>query len=360
MPVFDLTSVESSANQKWIDSMIYQPYATLLQIVSPVWEENLRHALADKDIWTKIASSKFDLIFADEVVFFSRVVSSYFDIPLILYNNWGPMSCDANFITRSSLAYVHSFVPPTYSDEMTFTERFMNVLEYWHIKWIWHGIYIKFNSICQEHGYGDACDNIQDAYKTISLYLMTRTDAVHYPAPYMPHVISTEGFFLDSKIKPLDSAYTDIIQKAGKNGIIVVSFGSMLRSLDDKMREDFAKAFAAMPQTVIWSYEGPAPKGLGNNTIVNKWIPQESLLAHPSTKLFVTHCGVSATFQALHYALPTVGVPFFWNQPFYCHKLTHRLKSGKTVLLTEMTSEGLKNAMEEVIFFFFLFIYLLG
>ncbi|CAH1799064.1 unnamed protein product [Owenia fusiformis] len=348
-PAFDPDTAQSSVNQEWLDSMIYKPYATLLHIMRQPFEDSLTFALEDQDVWNEIAASKFDLIFADEGVFFPRMVSAYFDIPLIVYCNWGPMSLDANFSPKFNLAFVHAFFPAMFTDEMTFTERIMNVVEYLRVKWIWYNMYNRFISICRKHGYGDACYNIRDAYKTISLFMMNRNDAIHYPAPYMPHVISIEGFFLMSEIEPLNTEYSNIMNKAGEHGIIVASFGSMQRRLDPKTSKKFAIAFAAMPQTVIWSYEGPLPKGLGNNTIVKKWYPQESLLAHPSTKLFVTHCGASALFQALHYATPIVGVPFFWDQPFNCHKLTHKVKSGKTVLLTEMTSEKLKNTMQEVI-----------
>ncbi|CAH1790710.1 unnamed protein product [Owenia fusiformis] len=348
-PSFDPDTAQSTASQEWLNSMVFSPYTTLLQIISQAFEQNLKFALQDKDVWNELAASKFDLIFADEAAIFPRLVSAYFDIPMIVYCNWGPMSFDANFAPKFNLAFVHAFFPATYTDEMTFTERFMNVVEYWRIKWMWYDIYNRFISICREHGYGDACDNIRDAYKTISLFMMNRNDAIHYPAPYMPHIISIEGFFLETETKPLDIEYSSIIKKAGKHGVIIASFGSLHRRLDPKTSEKFATAFAAMPQTVIWSYEGPPPKGLGNNTIVKEWIPQDDLLAHPSTKLFVTQCGASSLFQALHYATPTVGVPFFWDQPFNCHKLTHRVKSGKTVLLTEMTSERLSNAMKEVI-----------
>ncbi|CAH1803106.1 unnamed protein product [Owenia fusiformis] len=348
-PAYDPDTATSTTNQEWLNSMVYKPYTTLLPIAGQAYEDNLKFALKDKDVWNEIATSKFDLIFADEAVFFPRLVSAYFDIPMIVYCNWGPMSLDANFAPRFNLAFVHAFFPATYTDEMTFTERFMNVVEYWHIKWTWYNMYNKFISICREHGYGDSCDNIRDAYKTISLFMMNRNDAIHYPAPYMPHIISIEGFFMISEPKPLDTEYSKIIKKAGEHGIIIASFGSMHRRLDPKTSETFATAFAAMPQTVIWSYEGPPPKGLGNNTIVKEWIPQDDLLAHPSTKLLVTQCGASVLFQAFHYAMPTVGVPFFWDQPFNCHKLTHKVKSGKTVLLTEMTSEKFSNAMKEVI-----------
>ncbi|CAH1787724.1 unnamed protein product [Owenia fusiformis] len=231
---------------------------------------------------------------------------------------------------------------------MSFSERVYNVWDYFKLQNVNRKLFSKSVEICKELDYGDACDYIENADKTASLVFMNRNDALHYPLPLMPHVISVEGFFLENP-KPLDQHYANIIEKAGKHGIIVASFGSLFRRLWPELRTIFAKAFAALPQTVIWSYEGPTPEGLGNNTIVSNWIPQESLLNHPATKLFVTQCGASSSFQALHYALPVIGVPFFWDQPFYCHKLSHRVKSGQTVSLEGITSKKLQRAMKEVI-----------
>ena len=48
---------------------------------------------------------------------------------------------------------------------------------------------------------------------------------------------------------------------------------------------------AKLPQRVIWRYAGQRPKGLGNNTKIMEWIPQNDLIGHPKTVLFITHGG---------------------------------------------------------------------
>ncbi|CAH1786470.1 unnamed protein product [Owenia fusiformis] len=346
-PSVDPSKDMNSLNQEFINSMMRFGGVDVLDSVQLIFDEMMSPPLEDKTVWKKIARAKFDLIVADENMYVSRVIAASFNIPYILYENWGPMTFSANLVQRFNLAYIPAFVQP-YSDTLSFWERVSNVWELYKLQIVNEKTYSRCIMICRKLGYEDACDNIRDAHKTVSLVFMNRNDALHYPAPFMPHVISTEGFFLENP-KPLSQHYADIIEKAGKNGIIVVSFGSLFRRLWPELRTIFAKAFAAMPQTVIWSYEGPTPEGIGNNTIVSKWIPQESLLNHPATKLFVTQCGVSSSFQALHYALPVVGVPFFWDQPFYCQKLSERVKSGQTVSLKEITSEKLRRAMIEVL-----------
>ena len=42
---------------------------------------------------------------------------------------------------------------------------------------------------------------------------------------------------------------------------------------------------------VVWKYKGKPIANLGKNTMLKEWIPQNDLLSHENTKLFVTHGG---------------------------------------------------------------------
>ena len=74
-------------------------------------------------------------------------------------------------------------------------------------------------------------------------------------------------------------------------GLIVFSMGSMVRSMHHTKSEMIARALARLPQKVIWRYAGERPNGLGENTKIMEWIPQNDLIGHPKTKLFITHGG---------------------------------------------------------------------
>ncbi|CAH1795871.1 unnamed protein product, partial [Owenia fusiformis] len=333
-------------NKDFTDPLINLDMSQLYKFIGAMFFNALENTLNDKTI-ANLAREEFDLIIADEFVFFPRIISAYRSIPIILYSNSGPLTFDPDIIPRYSLAFVNGCFN-RFSDAMSFLQRLENVWEYFRMKWTWSGVYTAAEVLCRSHGYGKSCDNIREIHKTVNLVLMNRNDVIHYPAPYMPHIVSTEGFFLE-KPKPLDAYYKDILKGSETHGIIVVSFGSLFRRLGRKYRTIFAKAFSRMPQTVIWSYEGETPEGLGENTVVNKWIPQTDLLASSAVKLFVTQCGSSSLFEALRNGLPVVGVPFLGDQEHNCLKLVERVKSAKIVTLNTITSEQLQNAMEEVI-----------
>ena len=51
-------------------------------------------------------------------------------------------------------------------------------------------------------------------------------------------------------------------------------------------------------------------------------VPQQAVLAHPSTLLFVTHCGMHGVLEAVHHGVPMVGMPVFIDQVTYQNR-TH-------------------------------------
>ncbi|CAH1779819.1 unnamed protein product, partial [Owenia fusiformis] len=349
MPPVDLAVLQKNTeNQNFLDLMIDMDAPKVVGFFAgELFSNVLENTLRDKTLMSQLAKQDFDVIIADEIVIFPRILAADRKIPIILYSNFGPMTFDPNIIPRHSLAYVNGCFN-RFSDVMTFSQRLENVWEYLRMRWVMSDLYAIAEAVCLKYGYRTSCDNIRGIHKTVNLVLMNRNDVIHYPAPYMQHIISSEGFFMETP-KPLDTNYNDVVKRSGKHGIIVVSFGSQFRRLGKEHRKIFAEAFSKMPQMVIWSYEGETPEGLGENTFVDKWIPQADLLANPAVKLFVTQCGASALFEALNYGVPVIGVPFIGDQEYNCQKLAYRVKSAKVVQLKGITSSRLQNAMEDVI-----------
>jgi glucuronosyltransferase len=80
------------------------------------------------------------------------------------------------------------------------------------------------------------------------------------------------------------------------------------------MTEVIASAFARLPQKVVWRHLGERPLSLGNNTLLVKWLPQNDLLGHPKTKVFVTHGGTNGIYEAIYHGVPLLGIPLIFDQ----------------------------------------------
>ena len=106
--------------------------------------------------------------------------------------------------------------------------------------------------------------------------------------------------------------------------------------------------FSRVPQHVImklasaeWAAAAP------ENVLVVPWVPQQAVLAHPSTKLFITHCGMHGVLEAIHYSVPMVGMPVFIDQGDI---LTRMEEAGIAVGVSkEASSEEIGQAIREVI-----------
>jgi glucuronosyltransferase len=76
---------------------------------------------------------------------------------------------------------------------------------------------------------------------------------------------------------------------------------------------ELIKAFSRVKQRVIMKLSA-IPPNLPNNIMVKTFLPQQSILAHPKTKLFFTHVGNNGLLEGIHNRVPMVGLPIYMNQ----------------------------------------------
>ncbi|KAJ3487414.1 hypothetical protein NLI96_g3561 [Meripilus lineatus] len=77
-----------------------------------------------------------------------------------------------------------------------------------------------------------------------------------------------------------------------------------------------ASPFSSVPDSVKKKVEN---SGLG---ILSQFTPQHTILAHPVTGWFVTHCGQNSTIETITYGVPMICWPFAGDQPFNAARLT--------------------------------------
>ena len=102
------------------------------------------------------------------------------------------------------------------------------------------------------------------------------------------------------------------------------------------MVNDFVKAFAMIRQKIIWKY-GKQLDNLPSNMKVMSWLPQNDILGHPKTKLFITHCGNNGQMEALYHGEPMIGFPMWTDQLYNCPRLSYH---GYGICLDTTTFKG--------------------
>uniref|UniRef100_A0A1I7TYP0 UDP-glucuronosyltransferase n=1 Tax=Caenorhabditis tropicalis TaxID=1561998 RepID=A0A1I7TYP0_9PELO len=125
------------------------------------------------------------------------------------------------------------------------------------------------------------------------------------------------GAYCKSNHKPLDSKFRSFIEDPESKGTILIAFGTFIdwRKAPRHYYETFSFVVNQLTDyRVIWSMKGERPRGLGSHVKTAEWVPQNLILHHNKTVLFLSHGGLKSTKEAICSATPTIFVPLFGEQ----------------------------------------------
>lgn len=303
--------------------------------------------LGNKNLLEKLQETQFDVLLADPVYFCGELVAAKLTIPFIYTLRLSV----ANTLERlcGQLPAPPSFVPASmtgFTDKMGFTERMQNFLFYLVHDVMFSGISrYQWSSVYSEHA-GKPTTLCETMGKAEMWLIRTYWD-FEYPRPYLPNFEFVGGLHCQPA-KPLPEELEEFVQSSGDDGIVVFSLGSMIKNLTKEKANVIASALAQIPQKVLWRYSGESPDTLGPNTKLLDWLPQNDLLGHPKTKLFITHGGTNGIYEAIYHGVPMVGIPLFADQP---DNMVHMKAKGaaEVVDFTYLKTQDLLEAINKVI-----------
>ncbi|KAI4364975.1 hypothetical protein MLD38_021004 [Melastoma candidum] len=143
------------------------------------------------------------------------------------------------------------------------------------------------------------------------------------------------------------------LDKQGQGSVVYVSFGSEVGPAAEEYPE-LALALEESKRPFIWVIQkkelhsqvpgrGPAPPGgeyfpvglddrVGQRgLVIHGWAPQLLILSHPSTGIFVSHCGWNSTVEAIVRGVPFLAWPIRGDQYYNAKLVVDYLKSGVIV-----------------------------
>ncbi|XP_078606231.1 UDP-glucuronosyltransferase 2C1-like [Branchiostoma floridae x Branchiostoma japonicum] len=273
-----------------------------------------KDAPGDSDMLWRLKTAQYRVVISDPFLRCGTIVAANLGIPHIANSADGGTFFDKMATgVPLPLAYVPS-IELGYTDQMTFLQRLENTcffgLSNIFKSWLYANVYDDL-----VHTYVSEKETIQSLTSHTDLWLYHTDTVLGFPRPSMPNMVQVGGLMADRPVGPLSVDIEDFMQSSGDDGIIVVSFGSMVHTMSTERKEMFAAVFAQLRQKVVWRYVGEKPAGLGNNTKLMSWLPQKDLLAHPKTRAFVNHAGRNGVYEALYHGVPMVCLPLFGDQP---------------------------------------------
>ncbi|XP_051896177.1 UDP-glucuronosyltransferase 2C1-like [Pristis pectinata] len=299
----------------------------------------------NKTLLKQLENENFDLILADPVFGTGPMLAYYLKVPLVYNVRW-QMSEEAHFLFAASPP---SYVPipgSHFTDKMNFFQRTENLIQNLHqLVFSEFFLYPIYNEVC--HRYLGPDIDIQTLLLRADVWLMRVDFVFEFPRPTMPNIVYIGGFQC-KPAQPLAAEFEEFVQSSGKHGLIVMSLGSIVSSLPMQITMQVAEAFAQVPQKVIWRYDGEIPPNVGSNTLLVKWIPQNDLLGHPNTRVFVSHGGTNGIYEAIYHGVPVIGMPLIFDQFDNLFRLESR-GAAKVMNVATMHSTDLLQALNELI-----------
>ncbi|XP_059193052.1 UDP-glucuronosyltransferase 2A2-like [Centropristis striata] len=316
----------------------YQMHVEVLRMLEDMFE--------NAQLMQSLRDAKYDLVLTDPATGAGVLMAHRLGLPLVFNVRWTVQGEGHHAIAPTPLSYVP--IPMSeLTDKMTFPQRVKNILIYFFTRWqIWYVTDPNYIPFVHRH-FGDDV-HYMELFQAADIWLMRNDFTLEFPRPTMPNIVYMAGFQCKPS-KPLSKELEDFVQSSGEHGIIVMTLGSLVAELPEDIAEDIAAAFAQLPQKVLWRHKGKRPSTLGNNTLLLDWLPQNDLLGHSKTRLFVAHGGTNGIQEAIYHGVPLVGLPLMFDQ----HDNFFRMKVrgvAKVLDIATMNKDNFLEALKEVLY----------
>ncbi|XP_043930979.1 UDP-glucuronosyltransferase 1A1-like isoform X1 [Protopterus annectens] len=301
--------------------------------------------MSDEELLDSLKKENFDILLTDPFSPCGSILAHYLSVPFMHFLRATPCGLEYR---ATQCPNIPSYIPTILSglsDRMTFFQRVLNVFNALTEPLFCKAMYSSFEDLAKKVLQQDI--SLQEVVSHAAIWLMRYDFVLENPRPLMPNMVLIGGINCKSS-KSLTLEFEEYVNKSGDHGIVVFSLGSMVSELPMEVTMQFADAFGKIPQTVLWRYTGPEPPNLSENTKLVKWLPQNDLLAHSKTRVFITHGGTHGLYEAICSGVPMIMMPLFGDQASNVKRM-ERHGVGVILNLPDLTSQKLLEALETVI-----------
>lgn len=308
-------------------------------------------------------------------------LGQYFNAPVIATSAIGATKWTADLVGMPRFpAHMPNAVDP-YTDRMTFWQRTHTSLSYWfdalitepYLLWSQQALMAQIFPV-----HASDWPSFSEIRRNVSLVLLNTHNTYGVPMAYTPNMIEVGGLHIKREPAPLKSNVRRFLD-AAQSGAIYVSLGSnvLLSRLPNKAKTAILTAFTAYPSVrllIKCDEFVTIPSHSAADVLIEPWFEQQSVLAHPNVRAFVTHGGLlsitgklpftqemptnsisfgtlpcfSPTLESVHFGKPVIGIPFFFDQHMNM-ALAEQIGFGLSIPYEYLTAEKLKLAVGKLL-----------
>lgn len=159
--------------------------------------------------------------------------------------------------------------------------------------------------------------SFSDVKRNVSLVFVGHHFSQGAIRPSVPNLIEIGGIQIKNEPDSLPQKIKEFLKNTNDHGVILFSLGTNINSADFAWEKlsPILHVFSTLKQKVIWKWDGDEiPSNKPENVLMEKWVPQDDLLAHPNIRLFISHCGLGSVTEAIFHGVPILGIPFIYDQ----------------------------------------------
>ena len=313
------------------------------QVHSVLWRE-CSDMMDDEAFVEQVRHYRFDLAIVDRFVLLEclPIVPISLGIPFVSigsHHNYWLLRVPSLPI---SLPFPHLVPDVTYSG---FLQRLRNTLV---LVYSLNAVNRDNTSLIEKYGRTETDKKLTwtDIQRSAGLFLINLESTLAFPQTSMPNTIFVGGLTC-KPAKPLPDDL-DNLMTSSKHGLILFSFGSFADYLPDYVINKFVNAFKMLKETVIWKFNGHVNFPIPENVILRRWIPQNDLLGHNKTRLFITHSGNNGQYESMYHGVPMLAFYLFGDQEYNARRV--KVKGyGDMMSLNNFTSEELVAKINKII-----------
>lgn len=313
---FNVPYIEQS-KMSWLRLLLQYEFRTFYELT----KDEISHPEMQKIIKNSDKNYKFDLIIMEYYLCNLALLAEIYDCPIVALAasepaiaHHGLMGNDVNpaiYSDSTRFPYLHG--------QLSFSERVTSVAYFFTYYAIFVGIVYKYylNKISSELSINGTTKTPLDALNDrLSLYIVNTSPEFGHVRALSPYTIQI-GFFHVDEPKELTNFEVKSYLDSSTNGVIVMSFGSKIKTSDlgSWNIEKFLKAFNQTSYNVLWKFDDPIdPQNIPKNVKLTKWMPLSDVLAHPNVKMIIHHGGLLTCYEAIAREVPQIIFPLVYDE----------------------------------------------
>ncbi|XP_023012473.2 UDP-glycosyltransferase UGT5 [Leptinotarsa decemlineata] len=294
------------------------------------------------------SDQKFDVVMIEQFKNDAlRVLACHYQAPLVIISTMEANSWVNSLVGNPSPP---SYIPDVflgYTRNMNIWQRSVNSLMYIK-KEISHRLFFTpvQNELARKHF--PKCVDENGPIADVSLLLLNSHESINDPVPYVPNMVNIGGYHVNPpKRLPKDlQEYCD----SAEHGVIYFSMGSNLKTsnIPQDIQRAILNTLRKLKQKVLWKWDEDHVPDKPENVKMEKWFPQQDILAHPNVRLFITHGGLLSTTETIYHGVPILAIPIYGDQKMNAAKAV-AAEYGLSLSINEISEEKLSNNINELL-----------